>query len=94
MNQYSKTLSVVSGIALLVAIPFAWPYAYFQLLRWLVCGTGILNAYEANKHSKTNWVWTMAIIAILFNPIAPIYLDRGKWMVLDLIAGILMFVSL
>ncbi|HVU06625.1 MAG TPA: DUF6804 family protein [Candidatus Paceibacterota bacterium] len=91
---YSGTLSTVSGIMLLAAIPFGWPYFYFQLLRWVVCTTAIVNAYEANKKQRRRWVFIMAGIAVLFNPIAPIFLSRGVWAIIDLAAAVCMFVIL
>ncbi len=65
------------------------PYAYFQLLRWVVCISAGLWAYHGYERDDK---LTMAIfipIAILFNPIAPVYLRRGTWIPIDVISGLL-----
>jgi len=36
----------------------------------------------------------MAIIAALFNPIAPIYLNRETWSVLNILVAIIIFISM
>jgi hypothetical protein len=36
----------------------------------------------------------MGVIAILFNPIAPVYLDKGTWVVIDLIVAALFLISI
>lgn len=91
--NYAKPLALIAGTMLLLAIPPLWPYAYFQILRIIVCGAAVLNAYLAYHHKHTAWVWIMGIVAVVFNPIAPLYLTKGLWSVLDLMVAIVMFVS-
>lgn len=96
MNKNIKEnwFTVVAGIMLLLAIPAIWPYSYFQILRWVVTGVALYNAYFAHEFKNNTWVLIMIIIAILFNPISPIYLQKETWVYLDLVAAVLMFVSL
>ena len=91
--HYIKMLSITAGVLLLLAVPSVWPYAYFQILRWVVAIAAGLNAYRAYELNKTEWVVLMAGTAILFNPIAPIFLAKGTWVVLDIVAAVLMFLS-
>lgn len=86
--------TITAGVMLLLAIPAIWPYSYFQILRWVVTGVAIYNAYTANKLEKTQWVFIMVGIAILFNPLFPIYFQKETWVVLDLISSVLMFISI
>jgi hypothetical protein len=86
--------TILAGTMLILAIPAVWPYGYFQLLRWIVAIVALYNAYLAYESKKNNWVIIMIAIAILFNPIAPIFLQKQTWVVLDLIASITMFVSI
>lgn len=90
-TNYLKTLSITAGIMLILAIPPIWPYAYFQILRWVVAIAGATNAYRAYELNKTEWVILMVGTAILFNPIAPIFLSKGVWVILDVAAAVLMF---
>lgn len=70
------------------------PYGYYQILRWLICGLTGYSAYSANDHGKNAWTWIFGIIAVLFNPIAPIHLSRELWMVIDIIVAAIIFTSL
>lgn len=90
--KYSKILSIISGIMLLLAIPSMWPYGYYQLLRWVVSIIGISNAYQTYKLNLKGWMITMIAIAILFNPIAPLTFSKGTWVLFDVAVAIIMFV--
>lgn len=91
--NYLKPLLVVAGIMLLLATASGWPYAYYQFMRFVVCAAAAYGAYTALQSDKTGWVWVLGGIAILFNPIAPIHLDKESWVVPDIIAGIILFVA-
>ena len=80
------------GAMLIFAIPDGlWPYSYYQVLRWVVMITGILLACEAATTDKMGWVWAIAILAILFNPIIPFYFGKEIWIYLDLISAGIIF---
>jgi asparagine N-glycosylation enzyme membrane subunit Stt3 len=89
MNKYWYL--VAAGIFLLGALG-SWPYVYYQLLRWVVCGAAAYTVYLGleTEHKGIGWLM-MVIIAILFNPIAPIYFPKGTWFVLDLVAAVVFF---
>jgi len=93
-NIKGNWFTMVAGLMLLLAIPPIWPFPYFQILRWVVMGVAIYNAYRANELGKTQWVFVMGVIAILFNPLFPIYFQKETWVVLDLITSVLMFISI
>ncbi|MFA5460242.1 MAG: DUF6804 family protein [Candidatus Paceibacterota bacterium] len=92
--KIKNILTVLCIIALLLAIPSIWPYGYYQLLRWLIAGIAVFIAYIASELEKRIWVWIMAIIAILFNPIVPIHLVKETWVVIDFIVAIMFMISL
>lgn len=73
---------------------FHWPYGYYQILRWVVCGVCGWSAFVAVNVNRRGWAWGMGTIAVLFNPIVPIYLTREIWSVIDLTVGITLLVSL
>lgn len=79
---------------LILAILPIWPYGYFQFLRWVVSIASVYSAYVAYESKNKTWVFIMGAITILFNPISPIYLQKETWVILDLIASILMFISI
>ena len=80
-------------VMLLLGIPSGWPYAYYQILRWVVAIAAGIGAYKAYEQKKTPWIWLMVGIAILFNPIAPVYLDKSTWVILDVAAAALFGVA-
>lgn len=87
-NKTKNILSIISIMMLLLAIPDVWPYFYFQLLRWVVCGIAIFNIFFSHEIGKRYWPWVMGVVAILFNPILPFYLDKGMWVFIDIVVAI------
>jgi hypothetical protein len=84
---------------IIAAILLVWaldkhPYSYYTLLRFIVCGVSAYGAYFAVELKKNSWAWIFAIIAILFNPIIPVHLDRRTWAFIDLGVAIILLISL
>jgi len=92
--KYKNIASVISVVLLLLAIPAIWPYGYYILLRWIVTASAIFLIWIAYDLKKTFWLFLMGIVAILFNPIIPVYLDKGTWVIIDFIVAILFLVSI
>lgn len=82
-------VSIVPGIiaiAMLVLALFAWPYAYYIFLKFVVTGMAAYYAYYLYQVNGLHgaWFWVFIFAAILFNPLMPIYLgDRGVWSIID-----------
>jgi len=83
-----KPFIIMSIIMLLLAILPIWPYGYYMLLRLVVCGTAVYIAYNVKMINKQGWMWTMVFIALLFNPLIPIHLDKVMWSFIDLIVAV------
>ncbi len=93
--KYKNIASLIAIVMLLLAIPSGiWPYGYYILLRWVVTGTALFVLWTAYELKKTAWLWIMGITALLFNPIAPIHLDKDTWVVLDFIVAGIFLVSI
>lgn len=73
---------------MLVAALGDWPYAYYQILRWAVCLAGAYTAWKAYESGNHGWAWIFGLIAVIFNPIAPIFLERDTWQTIDLVAAV------
>jgi len=83
-----KILTIIASGFLFVALFDGLPYGYFTLLRFVVCAVGAYIAYKTyEKDNESLLVWLFGGIAILFNPIIPIYFTREVWWVIDLIVG-------
>ena len=78
---------------LLLAIPDL-PYGYYTLLRWVVTASAIFLVYIASQLGKKFWLFLMIIIALLFNPIAPIHLDKETWVIIDFVVAVLFLISI
>jgi hypothetical protein len=88
-----KWPSLVAGILLVLAILNIWPYDFYIILRWIVCGVAIYNAFKYYEANLTGWVFVFGALAFLFNPLFPIYMNKSAWVGIDLIAAIIFFLS-
>ena len=69
------------------------PYSYFTLLRVVVCGVAAYCAVQASEYNRSFWTWIFGGVAVFFNPLWPIHLDRETWQVIDVAVGVMMLVS-
>ncbi len=83
--------SLIAAAMLLLALA-ELPYGYYQLLRFVVCGAGVYVAYTAYQWQKMWAVWLFGFVALLFNPLIPIYLSREMWQPIDVACAILFIV--
>ena len=78
---------IVAAVFLLLAL-LDWPYGYYQLLRLVVTGAAAWVAYVAYT-AKKQWLMVIfIIIALLFNPLAPVHLDRETWAGIDVLCAV------
>lgn len=67
-----------------------WTYGFYTFLRIAVCLTAAAGAFQALSADRSGWGIALSAVAILFNPIIPVYLDRATWAPIDVVcAGIL-----
>ncbi len=85
-------LSLVA-VAFLIGAPFSIDLAvYYQFMNWVVLGAALMVAYRAKKADMKVLMWLFALVAVVFNPFAPLYLKPVVWKVVDIIVAV-MFVS-
>lgn len=87
-----KTIRLIAAGMLIFAI-IDLPYGYYIFLRIIICILSCFTAYVALVSDKKPWIWIFGVIAVLFNPIIPIYLDKEIWTVIDIIVAIIFAVS-
>jgi len=70
------------------------PIGYFTILRIVVTiGAAAIVIKEFEK-SINIWVIIFGLIAIIFNPIIPIYLhNKAIWLPIDLICGVIFIIK-
>jgi hypothetical protein len=78
-------------IALLFMATGRMPYGYYTFTRIVVCGFGAFFAFLAWEGGPVSRLWSgiFGLLAVLFNPVLPIYLSRGSWFYFDLLAAAL-----
>jgi hypothetical protein len=62
------------------------PYGYYTFMRIVVCGIAGLIAFAGIRDRPVVQAWSvlLALIAVLFNLLVPVHLDRQTWFYLDL----------
>lgn len=82
--------------ALLLAATAHLPYGYYTLTRLVVCGIAAWFAFVGWNDVEASHVWPVAfaLIAVLFNPIVPVFLKRGTWFYLDIITAVIFLIHL
>jgi len=92
LNKQPHLIPAVIAATMLLLALAPWPYGYYQLLRFVVCGVSVYIAFMAYNWQKLWATWVFGFIAILFNPLIPIHLSREIWQPIDVVCGILFLV--
>jgi hypothetical protein len=95
MKSLPRLVWIVPAILLAIAVS-RLPYGYYTFVRIVTCGAAALIAFVAFKERAPNQFWTapLALMALLFNPLIPIHLDRATWFYLDLGASVVFIAHL
>lgn len=82
-----KFLFLATGIASLIAITNL-PYAYYELLRWLVTVASIALIVKSSEQGNRGWL-ILAIPALaLWNPFFGATMAKSSWLIFNLGAGV------
>lgn len=88
-----KSLLLICAGLLFIGL-FNLPIGYYTLLRIVVTIGSIAVVVTELEKGLNFWVITFGLIAILFNPLIPIYLnDKSAWMPLDILGGIIFLIK-
>ncbi|WP_425422893.1 DUF6804 family protein [Phaeodactylibacter xiamenensis] len=79
---------ICTGLLLLALVDL--PIGYYTLLRIVVTIGAVAIVVTEFENGINFWVIAFGLIAVLFNPLIPVYLgDKSAWMPIDLITAIL-----
>jgi len=83
-----------SAAALLVALSLLpiWPSGYYLLLTYIVGITAVLMVVRAQEIRSQQWMMTWIVIAVLYNPIAPLRLPPSFQQLLNLSCAVLFLI--
>jgi hypothetical protein len=89
INAISWWLWLVPIVLLFVATE-RMPYGYYTFIRIIVCGFAAFFAFVAWEGASVSRLWSaiFGLLAVLFNPVMPIYLSRGTWFYFDVTAAV------
>ena len=74
---------LIAGVMLVLAAFEKQPDSFYTLLRWVCCAVFAYSAVTSSQMKRVSWLWIFAALAVLFNPIFPLGLDRTQWIVAD-----------
>src|SRR5436309_1631993 len=74
---------LVAAVMLVFAVTGRHPYSFYTLLRWICCAAFAFSAFIATEKNRMVWAWIFGVLAVLFNPIVPVHLQRDTWQIID-----------
>lgn len=93
--KFSKIPAIIAIIALLLSFADWSSYGYYTIMKFIVTGVMAYYAYYIYKTGKRRefLFWGLIFIAIIFNPIIPIYLgNKSVWGIIDI--PVIVFIAL
>ena len=88
--NYSVMKNIVAIFLLIATLNI--PYNYYVIMRFIVTGFALYTCYLLQKGEKDYWFFIFIGIAILFNPILPIHLEKEIWIIFDLLTSLIILV--
>lgn len=83
----------LTAVILLLLALFNLPYGYYTFLRIIIFSIACYTIIVLYRLEKTIMSLIFVIIAVLFNPIIPVYLERDIWAIIDIITAIVFLIS-
>ena len=74
---------LIAAVMLIFAAVEKQSDSFYTLLRWVCCAVFAYSAVTSFQMKRMLWLWIFAALAVLFNPIFPLGLDRTQWIVAD-----------
>jgi FtsH-binding integral membrane protein len=95
MNKFLRTnWLVLAAIVMIAGSLGPFPYVYDQLTNWMVAIAALTVALAAKNRGQKTYMWLFVVAAVIFNPIAPIYLTADQWRIADIAAIVLFAISM
>jgi hypothetical protein len=74
---------LIAAVMLVFAAAEKRPDSFYTMLRWICCAVFAYSAVISFQMKRVLWLWIFGVLAVLFNPIFPLGLDRSLWIVAD-----------
>lgn len=93
MQQPPKAIFILPALMMAVAV-LPMPYGYYQFLRLVtVIAAGWIAVYLWSE-GRSAWAVAMCCVALLFNPVFRVALERDHWVPLNVIAALLFLTAM
>ncbi len=94
LRHHSSVWLLPTGLLLLALLPL--PYGFYFFLRLSVCTACIWLAYEQMRHDGSVGAWVVVFIsmALLYNPVLPVYLTPEIWSFINLATAFIIIAHL
>jgi len=73
------TAWLVAAAMLVSAATERHPYAFYTLLRWVCSPIFLYSALISHERKLELWTWIFGVLALLYNPLIRVHLDRNTW---------------
>ncbi len=90
-NNWLKVVAIVMVLAAILPIQY---FVYYQLMNWVVLGAAVVTALQAREMKNEFWMWLFILVAVVFNPIAPLHLRADVWQIADIVVALLFIISI
>src|SRR2546426_5413286 len=74
---------LIAAVMLVFAAVEKQPDSFYALLRWICCAVFVYSAVASFQMKRLLWLCIFGVLAVLFNSISPLGLDRNSWIVAD-----------
>lgn len=89
-DNWLKIVAILFVLGALAPVPY---FAYYQLMNWVVVGAALMTAWQAYKQNSVWIVWLFVLVAVVFNPVAPLYFRADVWQAADITVAALFVIS-
>jgi len=74
---------LIAAVMLVFAAAEKQPDSFYTLLRWVCCAVFAYSGVTSFQMKRMLWLCIFVVLAVVFNPIFPLPLDRSLWIVVD-----------
>ncbi len=74
---------LIAAVMLVFAAVEKQPDSFYTLLRWVCCAVFAFSGVTSFQMKRMLWLCIFGVLAVLFNPILPLGLNRTQWIVAD-----------
>ena len=74
---------LIAAVMLVFAAAEKQPDSFYTLQRWVCCAVFAYSGVTSFQMKRVLWLCIFVVLAVVFNPIFPLPLDRSLWIVVD-----------